>query len=141
MFSKPCKYGIRATLLLGRESSDDAKMGVQQIADQLDLPKHYLAKILQQLSKHGIISSVKGPNGGFYLSKSNLEKPLIDIIKCIDGPESLSACILGLPTCSDVNPCPLHNQILFWRQNILTTLGTKSVEKAVHDVSINNYII
>ena len=69
MFSKACKYAIRAVLYLSVHSSEDQKLGAREIAEAIDVPKPYLAKILQQLSKHKLISSSKGTGGGFYLTE------------------------------------------------------------------------
>ena len=73
MFSKSCKYGIRAVLYLAVHSSLQKRLGVTEIASELEIPKHFLAKILQQLAKENLISSTKGPSGGFFLSKKNRE--------------------------------------------------------------------
>ena len=132
---------MRATLLLGQQSSENSKIGVQKIAERLDIPKHYLAKILQQLSKHNIISSVKGPNGGFYLSEKNMEKSLMEVVQCIDGLDAMTTCILGLKECSDGNPCPMHEHITGSRKKILSVLRTSNIRQAVQDVTDNNYVI
>ncbi len=118
MFSKTCKYAIRAVLFLAQRAEGSTKIGVKDLAEGLNAPKHFLAKILQQLSKHGLVSSVKGPNGGFYMSEKNLEGSLHDIILCIDGPDFFSGCVMGLPNCSDKNPCPLHVQAFAYRQGM-----------------------
>ena len=71
MFSKSCKYGIRAVLYLAVHSTNEKRLGVTEIASELDVPKHFLAKILQQLAKENLISSTKGPTGGFFLNAKN----------------------------------------------------------------------
>jgi Rrf2 family protein len=110
MFSNSCKYAIRSTLYLALHSDKNNKIGAKKISEQLDLPKPYLAKILQELSKRNLISSTKGRNGGFYLSEVDRQNPLEKIVEAIDGKESFSNCILGLAVCSAENPCPLHFQ-------------------------------
>lgn len=128
MFSKACKYGIRAVFYLAVNSSEDAKLGAKEVAEALDVPKPYLAKILQQLSRHNLISSSKGIGGGFYLSQADREISLLDIIECIDGEEMFSACILGLPVCSSENPCPLHTQALIYRKGINDLVANNSID-------------
>ena len=141
MFSKPCQYAVRATLYLGLKADDGQKYGVKHVSESLDIPKHYLAKILQQLTKHKLISSTKGPHGGFFLTEENMNAHILDIIECIDGDHAMSECILGLPKCSSKNPCPLHNETVTWRANIIKTLGVKSIRQAVFDLSTKGYKI
>ena len=127
MFSKTCKYGLRATLYLALNSSASNKVGVGDLAEALSVPKHFLAKILQQLAKAGLISSVKGPNGGFYSDEQNLKVTLKEVIRCIDGEESLTGCIMGLPACSSANPCPLHYQATAFREGLNYQLKYQTV--------------
>ena len=100
MFSNSTKYAIRAILYL---SSLDVgkKSTVDDVAAELDLPKPYLSKLLQQLSRNTIIESSRGRGGGFFLSEKNLKRPLMDVIICLEGQNILKNCLLGLPNCSD----------------------------------------
>ena len=134
MFSKSCKYAIRAVLYLAVHSSEEKKLGVKEIAEELDVPKHFLAKLLQQLSRHGLISSTKGPSGGFYMSEDDLQKPLRLVVESIDGPDVFSSCILGLPVCSSENPCPLHTTAFAYRQGLLELLDKKNIDKLAEQV-------
>jgi Rrf2 family protein len=127
MFSKACQYGIRATLYLAIHSSDTHKIGVKDLALALDVPQHFLAKTLQQLARYHLISSVKGPNGGFYLTDKNRETSLRQIVICIDGPDSFTSCILGLPVCSGEKPCPLHTQAMAYREGLNYQLKHQAV--------------
>ncbi|NNE25743.1 MAG: Rrf2 family transcriptional regulator [Saprospiraceae bacterium] len=127
MFSTTCKYAIRAMLYLAINTSEEKKVGVDEIATALNVPKHFLAKILQQLTKYELATSSKGRNGGFYLTKENSNGTLLPIIEAIEGPNIFSGCILGLPECSGENPCSLHNQALNYRNGLLETLGTESI--------------
>lgn len=118
MFSKPCKYAIRAALYLAVHSNEHRKLGVKELAEALEVPQHFLAKILQQLVRNHLISSLKGPNGGFFLSEANREVRLRQIVMCIDGPDVFTSCILGLPVCNSAHPCPLHKQALAYRDGL-----------------------
>ena len=67
MFSKTCEYAIRAVLFIAQKSADGTKIGIREIAKGIDSPEHFIAKILQDLSRKGMVQSQKGPAGGFYL--------------------------------------------------------------------------
>ena len=110
MFSKTCEYAIRAVLFIAHKSEGGAKVGIKDIAKGIDSPEHFVAKILQNLSKQGLLQSQKGPAGGFYLDAANRKHSLADIVKAIDGDKLFSGCGLGLKQCSEVHPCPIHNE-------------------------------
>ncbi len=133
MFSKSCKYAIRAVLHLAAHASEDHKLGVKEISDALKVPKHFLGKILQELSRQGLVSSSKGPTGGFYLNDQNLDTPLVRIIESIDGPEVFNSCILGLPVCSSDNPCPLHHKAINFRDGLLSMVKDKTIADVVRE--------
>jgi len=127
IFSKTCEYAIRAVFYLAHKSSTGSKTGIRDIASGIDSPELYLGKILQDLSRKGLISSAKGPHGGFYLSPEMLEQPLIEIVKAIDGDDLFLGCGLGLKQCSEINPCPLHNEFKEIRSKITLMLSNTTV--------------
>ena len=65
MLSNACQYAIRSILYLSMHSNESHKVGVKVIADELETPQPFLAKLLQQLAKKNLVSSIKGPHGGF----------------------------------------------------------------------------
>lgn len=119
LFSKSCSYGLRAVLYL---SGDGKKMGIREIADALEIPPHFLGKILQSLVKNDLISSSKGKNGGFYLSPENCQTRLIDIVQSIDGKDALTGCALGLKSCNHKEPCPVHHEVAELRDQVTLLL-------------------
>jgi Rrf2 family protein len=107
MFSNSTKYALRTIYFLARNQGK--KFTVPELGNELNIPKPYLSKILQQLSRNEMISSTKGRGGGFFLEKKNMNKRLLDIIISVEGHNIFDKCILGLPECSGNNPCWLHN--------------------------------
>ncbi len=105
MFSKACEYGIRACIYIAGEKE---RVSLKAIAEAIDSPEAFTAKILQQLGKKGILQSLKGPTGGFSLAMSADKIPLAGIVAAIDGDDIYRGCGLGLSECSETNPCPLH---------------------------------
>ena len=129
IFSKTCEYGIRAVFFIAHTTLDGRRVGIKEIAAGIDSPESFLAKILQDLSRKGLVSSNKGPNGGFYISGENLKRPLSDIVEAIDGDGLFKGCALGLKQCSEINPCPLHNEFKAIRTRIYQMLSTNSIDK------------
>ena len=108
MFSESVKHSIQAMMHLAE--NDGKLIMVSHIAENCEIPKHYLAKLVQTLSKHHLIKSVQGRNGGIQLNKPPSEIKIIDIIHAIEGPPPENEmCIFGLDKCSDQVPCPIHS--------------------------------
>ena len=138
MFSKSCKYAIRAVLYLASRTDDKHKIGVEAIAEDLQVPKHFLAKILQQLTKNRLISSSKGRYGGFYLNEANKANNLLSVIESFDGPGTFTDCVLGLSVCSDANPCPYHNAVHNYRNQFYFQLQSETVDDTIKRIKRNN---
>lgn len=141
MFSKSCQYGIRAVLYLGVHSTMEKRLGVTEIAENLEVPKHFLAKILQQLAKGNLLSSTKGPSGGFYLNKKNRASNLKEIIEAIDGGHIFTGCILGLKECSSEKPCPLHFQAYGIREGLNYQLEYQTIDEIAEKIKRTNLTI
>ena len=134
MLSNASQYAIRSMLYLAMYSNDEQKIGVKKMADALETPKPFLAKLLQRLSRDELVTSLKGPTGGFYLTDQNLEKSVWDVINCIDGTEKFDQCFLGLSKCSDKNPCPVHFTVVPFRNKILKDFKDKTIKKFVEEI-------
>lgn len=111
IYSRTCQYAIWALLELVREQGKDGRGWVkaEQVAQNLGLPFPMTAKVLQMLVHAHILDSVRGPTGGFRLRLPPEKVRLFDVVLAIDGPELFDRCALGLPTCDENNPCPVHN--------------------------------
>lgn len=112
MLSNTCKYAIRAVIYLAINHKDNQKIGIKRIAEEMNLPLPFLGKILQVLAKKGVLSSTKGPHGGFSIGKNPHEIAFLEIVEIIDGRDVFDNCLLGLEICKD-DPskreiCPLH---------------------------------
>lgn len=130
MFSKACEYGIRATLHIALQSEEGRRVSLKDIADGVDSPVAFTAKILQQLARSGIIHSVKGPAGGYEMDKDQRKSvSLCQIVEAIDGDQIYNGCGLGLPECNEAKPCPVHHEFKVIRDQLREMLETTNVEK------------
>lgn len=126
-FSKTCEYAIRAVIFVAQKSEGGRKVGIKEVAAGIDSPEHFVARILQDISKRGLIKSSKGPNGGFYVDSSVQNNTLADIVKTIDGEKIFKGCGLGLKSCSETKPCPLHNDFKEIRKKMHLTLQSATI--------------
>lgn len=131
-----CKTAIKAVIFLCSQSDKDEKVGLKQIAEAISSSEHTVGKILQSLVKEGIINSVKGPSGGFYLTKEQGCQPLIRIVEAIDGRDIFKECGLGLPKCSSSHPCPIHHLYEPIRSGMEKVFKEKKVCDLCHSVNI-----
>jgi len=135
MLSRASKYAILSTLFLAEHSSEERKISVKEISKSIDVPNPFLAKLFQQLVRGKIISSTKGPNGGFYLTEENKNKNVCDIIENIDGLNKLNDCFLGLNECDSKNPCPVHFIVEPFKNNILGKFRDKTIMEFAQEIS------
>jgi len=119
MFSKGCEYGIRALTVIGQAGEEGRKIGIKEICKLAKTPESFTAKVLQNLVKKEIISSQKGPAGGFYFSKDLQDITLYDVVEAIDGDAIFRKCGLGLSDCNASRPCPMHNQFAAVRERLI----------------------
>ncbi len=129
MLSRASKYAILSVLFLCEHSSVDKKISVKVIAGSIDVPSPFLAKLFQQLVRGKIISSTKGPNGGFFLTEKNRHKNVLDIIENIDGLSKFNDCFLGLNKCDSKNPCPVHFIVEPFKNNLLGKFRDKTIQE------------
>lgn len=140
ILSKSCEYAIRATVYIALKSRKNEKVGIIEVAEAIGSPMHFTGKILQTLVRKKILSSAKGPTGGFYLENGHLLF-LIDIVRAIDGNGLFTACVLGLERCSETQPCPMHEQVKPIREMLLDEFSLKPVTELVADFSANGYFL
>ncbi len=129
MLSKATKYSFKAISYLNKNS--ERKVSVREISNNLEIPIAFLAKTLQILVKQNVISSTKGANGGFYLSKENKDCEIINIIKAIDGVEKFEECFLRHTECDNKNPCNSHKNYNSFKKQLLTELSSTTIKELV----------
>lgn len=140
MLSNTSRYAIRAVIYLALNGKEDSRIGIKQISKELEIPTPFLGKILQTLAKHKILSSTKGPHGGFGIGKSPYEISLMDIVQVIDGLDDFESCVLGLKTCShDQIHCSIHRNYAAIREQLKQLFQTENVGTLVDHIKENNY--
>lgn len=140
MFSKTCEYAIKAVLHLATTSQLKQLASLNEIAEAIDSPTAYTAKILQQLAKADIIQSVKGHAGGYFIADNKLSQLyLSNIVDVIDGDSIYLSCALGLKKCSTKNPCPLHDSILKIRNDLQFMLQNTSIKNLANDMGAKHF--
>lgn len=99
-------YAIRCVCYLARKK--DQVVMVDEIARAREIPKSFLAKILQRLKKARIVKSYRGMAGGFQLARKAGEISLLDIIEAIEGPVVMNRCSVAGKVCNFSDTCSVH---------------------------------
>jgi Rrf2 family protein len=102
--SDAASMGIHACSLLAAVPEDQS-LTIQDMAETLHGSANHMAKILQRLTRSGIVRSIRGPNGGFALDCDPDKTSILDVFSAIEGPIRSERCMLRIPVCSPDRLC------------------------------------
>lgn len=119
LFSTATGYALRA---LASMPEDGTFSLARDLSEDLELPRPYLAKILQSLAQSGLLESLRGPKGGFRLSRPASEITVGEIVAILEGTDTLGGCVMGHPDCGHNDPCPLHEAWASAQARIASTI-------------------
>lgn len=136
MLTKAAKYAVRSTIYLAMHSHEKKCIKVKEIAQDLNVPPPFLAKLMQQLSRANLVSSLKGPKGGFFMSHQDKQNNLWEVIKCIDGEKNFHLCFIGNAVCDESNPCVFHEIAADFKANVMEKLANKTLESIIEEPNL-----
>ncbi|WP_026773095.1 Rrf2 family transcriptional regulator [Asinibacterium sp. OR53] len=135
MFSKATEYALRAAIFIAQKSSEDNKLGIDEIARAINSPRSFTAKTLQLLSADNkIVHSTRGPNGGFYMSEKARKLPARAILEAMQEDDLLEKCVLGLKQCSEAKPCPMHSEYKSIKLQLKTLFETTTIQQLADEL-------
>jgi Rrf2 family nitric oxide-sensitive transcriptional repressor len=107
MISQTAEYALRAIVYLADQS--EAPQTTQQIAKVTRVPAGYLAKVMQNLSRSGLVRAQRGLHGGFTLAVPAKELTVLDVVQAVDPLRRIDHCPLGIVGHQSL--CPLHRRL------------------------------
>lgn len=128
MLTKSTEYAIRALVFIQLKNNLNQRPGVIEVSSEIDAPTAFTAKILQTLTKHELIGSMKGRGGGFFFTDRNKNLSLYQVITIMEGTSVFTRCGFGLSQCNDSKPCPLHHRYAAVRDEYLQIAKTESIQ-------------
>jgi Rrf2 family protein len=104
--SKTAGYAVHALSFIGTAAPESCFVG--DVATALDLPKPYLAQIVNQLMHEGLVTTKRGYRGGVVLARRPEEISLLEVVRAMEGNQPMSQCVFGLEKCPVDEKCPGH---------------------------------
>ncbi|MFU8859840.1 MAG: RrF2 family transcriptional regulator [Cyclonatronaceae bacterium] len=136
LLSQGAQYAVSAIIALSREPMGKA-ISAGDLAKPLNCPAAYLSQTLAKLVPHGILSTRRGLNGGVYLKKEPSKITILEVVEAIDGSDFFERCILGIPGCGHIEPCPFHENWSGMREEIRKWLGSTNFEETSSEMTDN----
>ena len=137
-FSRQCEYALQAVMYLALKPAGEMT-SIKELTKRIEIPYHFLAKILQNLTHKGLLSSQKGPKGGFALGMQAKDITLFHIVEAIDGVDFTNKCVLGFSECSGKSPCAVHTKWGTLREQIYEMLVNKNVAQMAKEMKKPEY--
>jgi Rrf2 family protein len=138
IFSRTSQYAIQALTYIAAQPRGGFVLN-RQIADALEVPSPYLAKVLQDLCQAELLESARGRLGGFCLTREAESTSIMNILLTIEGSQVSKECIMGLKECGDETACPIHRKWKPIKQEIIALLDKLTLKDLARGVSSGKY--
>ena len=124
--TRAADYAVRVMIHLAGQPASERATRVE-IAARGDVPEAFLGKILQSLSRAGLIASHRGMSGGYVLGRPGEQITVLDIVEAMEGPVQLNACVGPNPTCERSPGCPVHDVWERAQEALTSVLKSESI--------------
>ncbi|MBU2500690.1 Rrf2 family transcriptional regulator [bacterium] len=108
MISQTTEYALRAVVYLARKPEE--QQGTKKISDAIQVPHGYLSKVLQKLTRAGLVTSSPGRSGGFRLARDPADIRVLEVVNAVDPLQRIQSCPLGIESHGS-NLCALHQKL------------------------------
>ncbi|GMU91061.1 MAG: hypothetical protein AMXMBFR4_01190 [Candidatus Hydrogenedentota bacterium] len=127
LYSKGCEYALRA-LSFAAMTNGEGRFKTREICEWTGIPESYARKMFLALVHRGLLRAIRGPGGGYALTRSPGRITLLDIIQAVDGKDTFDHCVMGLQICDSADPCPLHETWARAKERLLAQLRRRTLE-------------
>ncbi len=128
MLAKSTEYAIRALVYIELQNQEGIRPGVKKIARDISSPEAYTGKIMQVLTKQGLVRSVKGRGGGFFFDDSIRPLTLQKIVRVMEGEAYFNKCGLGFNGCDSHAPCPIHHDYMRVKEELYDLFENQTIQ-------------
>jgi Rrf2 family protein len=141
MWSKTTEYAIRALVKIAVSNLEGQRPGFREIAESINAPVQFTAKILQVLSKKSLVNSIRGRGGGFFFDPSKPELKLSEVIHVLEGEKYFTGCVTGLLKCDTDHPCPLHAEFSRIRTDLITLADRETIQSLAKKTALGSVLL
>lgn len=126
MITQTAEYALRAVVYLADQTEPKTNT---VIADATLVPVGYLAKVMQNLSKSGLVHAQRGLHGGFVLAVAAEELTVLEVVNAVEPIRRFHECPLGL---HGIHLCPLHRKLDDAAKLIEETFGDSTIADLIN---------
>lgn len=137
MLGKTSEYAIRALVYVYIQNIEGKRPGFKEIAKNIDSPEQFTGKVLQNLTREKLVSSMKGRGGGFFFDHPAIPLPIYDVVRAVEGDDFFSKCGFGLKLCNCKNPCPIHDDYAPLRDGFFKLIKNQTIQSLA--IKINEH--
>ena len=131
--SKKADYGLIALRHLSMQHAPGACSSAKEIARTYGIPTELLAKVLQKLTKNGLLISQHGPDGGYALARDPSAVTAFDVIRAIDGPLFITSCVTARGVCYQAPKCTVREPLSKVNETIVNALRAVTISSLGED--------
>jgi len=110
------------------------RTSLPEMAEAVEVPEHFLSKVLQMLCRRGLIQSHRGAGGGFELAVDAKTVSLLAVVEALEGPIQINACLGEYGTCSRKSWCPAHKVWVEAQDALVEVLRRASIANLAQQV-------
>src|SRR5271168_233934 len=130
--SKKADYGLIAVKHLAMHRQQHA-CSANEIAEEYGISITLMAKVLQNLAKHGLVGAKHGSSGGYQLAKEPSAISALDVINAIDGPVLITSCVTSHGNCDATDKCSVREPLRRVNESILHVLSAVTISQMSED--------
>jgi len=129
--SKKADYGLIALKHLAQHS--DGSVSAREIATEYKIPAPLLAKVLQRLARHGVVTARHGSSGGYQLARHPKEISALEVINAVDGPVVITSCVTNHGNCDQSSTCTVREPLRRVNESIAQVLRSVTISQMAED--------
>ncbi len=129
LVTRETDYAVRTVLYLAKNR--DRTASVTEVAHAMQIPKSFLAKLLQRLVRSHILTSSRGVNGGFQLAQKPSEITLLSIMEAVQGPAGINVCAIDSKRCNLSSACAVHPVWVEIRKEVEKRLKRETIGRLI----------
>jgi FeS assembly SUF system regulator len=130
--SKRADYALIAVKHLATHGAEHSHSAAD-IAEAYGISPQLLAKVLQRLAKHGVVTARHGSSGGYQLARHPKDISALEVISAVDGPLVITSCVTSHGACDQSNTCTVREPLRKVNESIAQVLRAVSISQMTED--------